>query len=116
MFVYQSPGYRHHFFSPEQYGNYQKWPTHDWYWIHRRLDDPSPPTGYPQYFQGGHIYGYGHFVLSVMLKFKLANVYVTNLVKCGLHEQSGSPMPFGAFRHECVQNCYHRYLQEEFRI
>jgi hypothetical protein len=122
MFVFQSPGKRHRFFSAVPYGNYQKWPTGEWYWIHGPLHLPPPPTGcpptgYPDYFQGGKTHGYGHFVLGVMLTFKLANVYVTNLVKCGLHDSSGKKTrPLKDFAPGCVRNCYDVFLRKELDI
>ena len=132
MFVYQSPGGRTSFFSEASYGNYRKWPSREWYWIHRPIQLPHPPvgcppTGYPEYFQGGLNYGYGHFVLGVMLTFKLAKVYVTNLVKCGLQDPSGRSKPLTSphppnvrlpdnFNPDCIRNCYDTFLKKELDI
>ena len=118
MFVYQSPGRRHDFYSEVPYGSYRKWPTRAWYWIHGPIVLPTPPPGsrspgYPQWFHGGRAYGYGHFVLGVILTFKLANVYVTNLVKCGLNDSSGRTRPLQDFNPACVANCYGKYLKQE---
>jgi hypothetical protein len=128
MFVYESPGTWHNFYDEVSFCGHRKWPTWEWYWIHRPQHFPSPPTGcpptgHPAYFQGGRRNGYGRFVLSVMFTFKLANVYVTNLVKCGLNDPSRDYLPLTSPRSQtanfncaCVRNCYDTFLKKELDI
>jgi hypothetical protein len=82
MFLYQSPGPVCDWHHEVQKGPRSKRPTSQWYWIHRR----HHLTSYPHNFKGGRSSGYGDFILSVMGTFKLADVYVTNLVKCGMND------------------------------
>lgn len=80
IFIYESPSLDYGIYKEVPYNGYEKRPSKDWYWIDR---DPNFVT-YPDLFKGGE---YGGFVLSAITTFKLANVYITNLVKCGLNNK-----------------------------
>ena len=50
------------------------------------------------------------------MTFKLANVYVTNLVKCGLNNAEGKFKGIASFKDETIDNCYKNFLKEEISI
>ena len=110
MFVYESPSLDYDIYKEVHYDKYHKHPSKDWYWIHRDWDSY---IAYPEGFKGGV---YGDFVWSAILTFKLANVYVTNLVKCGLNNAEGEFKGLASFKNETVENCYTNFLNEEISI
>lgn len=93
------------------YKGYNKHPSKEWYWINRDRDF----TTYPDGFKGRQ---YSEFVLSAMLTFKLANVYMTNLVKCGLNNAAGKfkRLSQGDFKDETIENCFSSFLKQEISI
>ena len=109
MFVFETPSRGDYNINEEvSYDGYKKHPSKDWYWIH---EDQEHIT-YPVAFKGGEY----KFVWSVTLTFKLANVYVTNLVKCGLNDTEGNYEGIESFQDETVKNCYSNFLKEEISI
>ena len=50
------------------------------------------------------------------MTFKLANVYMTNLVKCGLNNVEGKFKGLASFKKETVENCFENFLKEEILI
>jgi len=109
VFIYESPSRDWGFYKEINHQEHQKHPTKEWYWIHSDLESVE----YPSCFAGGV---YGAFVLSAMMTFKLANVYVTNLVKCSLNNSKGDFQGLASFRGECVKNCYENILSKELAI
>ncbi len=110
MFVYESPSRNYDIYKEERYNGYDKQPSKTWYWIHSDWDSP---IAYPKGFKGGV---YDEFVWCATLTFKLANVYVTNLVKCGLNNVEGNFKGLASFKNETVENCYTNFLSEEISI
>ena len=110
MFVYESPGRNNDIYKKERYNGYDKQPSKTWYWID---SDWDRPIAYPEGFKGGV---YGTFVWCATLTFKLANVYVTNLVKCGLNNAKGDYKNLDWFKDETVKTCYSNFLKEEIAI
>ena len=109
MFVYESPGLDYGIYDGVSYMGYDKRPSRDWYWIHEDQDF----VAYPEGFRGGE---YGGFVWSAILTFKLANAYITNLVKCGLNNAEGKYKGLSDFRPETVENCFSSFLKEELNL
>jgi len=109
IFVYESPSLGYDIYQEVPFEQFKKHPAKEWYWIHEDQD----PVKYPACFSGGQ---YGGFVLSAILTFKLANVYMTNLVKCGLNNKDGKFQGLGSYREECVRNCYEEVLSKELNI
>lgn len=109
MFVYETPSLDYGIYKDIEYKGCNKRPSKDWYWIH---DDQSP-VSYPERFCGGE---YGGFALSAIITFKLANVYITNLVKCGLNNKDGKFKGLSSFKDQCIDNCYHQFLKREISI
>ena len=109
IFVYESPSRDYDIYKEVPYSGKNKRPSKDWYWIDR---DPSFVT-YPEKFKGGE---YGGFVLSAITTFKLTNVYITNLVKCGLNNAEGEFKGLSDFKTETIENCFSNFLKEEISI
>ena len=85
---------------------YTKRPSKDWYWVHNDMDI----KGYPQHFKGGT---YGELVASAIFTFKLANAYMTNLIKCGLNGPEDTFKGIDCYNPLCIENCYNEFLKEE---
>ena len=109
LFVYESPSRDYGIYKPVDYKGYKKHPAKQWYWI---LEDQEM-TSYPDRFKGGE---YGGFVLSAIQTFRLANVYMTNLVKCGLNNEDGEFKGLSSFKEDTINNCYSNYLMREISI
>ncbi len=113
IFVYESPSGSSKHYKKVPYKGYNKHPSKDWYWIHPDFDFTT--YTYPEGFKGGQ---YSKFVLSAMQTFKLANVYMTNLVKCGLNNAAGKfkRLSQGDFMDETIKNCFSSFLEQEISI
>ncbi len=110
MFVFESPSVDYKIYESVKYKGYAKRPSKDWYWVHEERDMKS----FPEYFKGRV---YSEFVLSVMSTFRLSNVYMTNLIKCGMNNEDGTRFKgIDAFRNDCIKNCYKRFLRREIEI
>jgi len=109
IFLYESPSLDYGIYREVEFLGYAKRPSRDWFWLHGDQD----PVEYPARFRGGE---YGGFVLSAISTFRLANVYITNLVKCGLNDKDGMFKGLGSYNEECVKNCYHTILSKELAI
>ncbi len=96
LFVYETPSRNYGIYKEVVYKGFKKRPSKDWYWIHDDLE----PVSYPDRFCGGE---YGGFVLSAILTFRLANVYITNLVKCGLNNKRGEFRGLAHYDERCVE-------------
>jgi hypothetical protein len=91
-------------------GIHRKRPPHTWYWV----DRDQPVARYPDYFRGR---AYGTLVRSVITTFRLANAYVTNLVKCGLNNSDATAFRgIGQMQDACVRMCYGKFLSQEIAI
>jgi len=109
LFVYETPSLGYKIYREVSYKRYNKRPSKDWYWIHGDQELGSFPEG----FSGGK---YGEFVLSAIQTYKLSNVYMTNLVKCGLNNERGEFKGLSSFREETIKNCYSEFLEREISI
>jgi hypothetical protein len=109
LFVYETPSLDYGIYKTVEYKGHHKRPSKDWYWIH----DEQEPVSYPERFRGGE---YGGFVLSAISTFRLANVYMTNLVKCGLNNKEGNFKNLSFYTEETVKNCYSNFLEREIAI
>ena len=109
LFVYETPSLDYRIYKDVIYKEYKKRPSKDWYWIHKDQED----IAYPERFRGRE---YGGFVLSAIQTFKLANVYMTNLVKCGLNNEKGKFKGLSSYRDETITNCFSKFLEKEISI
>ena len=109
LFVYETPSLDYGIYKEVPFKGFNKRPAKDWYWIHDDLDLVS----YPDRFCGGE---YGGFVLSAIQTFRLANVYMTNLVKCGLNNDKKEFKGLAFYQDKCIKNCYDSFLRKEIDI
>lgn len=118
MFVMENPSNDNGIYNPVPITRngvtYNKRPARKWYWIHQPLN--LSHYGYPKFFVGGR-HGYGEFFASAIVTFKLANAYLTNLVKCGMNDADGnSYKSTDEYNPKCIKNCYDNFLQHEINI
>lgn len=109
MFVYETPSLDYGIYEDVTFGSYKKRPAKEWYWIH----NDQEAVEYPHYFRGG---AYGGFVLSAIQTFKLKNVYMTNLVKCGMNDSMGHFLGLNHYNEKTIKNCFSRILQNEIAL
>ncbi len=114
MFVMESPSRDYGIYETTKINKegqtYAKRPSKLWYWIHEKCDYVE----YPEYFKGGE---YGELVRSIIFTFKLANAYLTNLIKCGMNDDSGDSFRgIDYFDSRCIQNCYDSFLSKEIEL
>lgn len=109
LFVYETPSLDYGIYKEVPHKGYKKHPSKDWYWIH----NDQKYVAYPERFWGGE---YGGFVLSAIQTFKLDNVYMTNLVKCGLNNEEGKFRGLSSYRDETITNCFSKFLEREISI
>jgi len=109
MFVFESPSLDYGIFQDLEFNGVKKRPSKLWYWIHQ---DQSIVT-YPDKFRGME---YGAFVLSAILTFKIANAYITNLIKCGMNNSEGKYKGLNSYKQETIEKCYDQILSEEIEI
>ena len=109
LFVYETPSLDYGIYKEVECNGYRKHPSKDWYWIH----EDREPVSYPEGFRGGE---YGGFVLSAIRTFRLANVYMTNLVKCGMNNDKGSFKSLLSYQEETISNCYANFLEKEILL
>ena len=114
MFVMESPSRDYGIYETTKINKdgqtYNKRPSKQWYWIHEKCKYAE----YPEYFKGGE---YGELVRSVIFTFKLANAYLTNLIKCGMNDDSGDAFKgIDYFDGRCIQNCYDMFLSKEIEL
>lgn len=79
-----------------------------WYWIMGQSERKNEDFIYPNYFSNRE---YGWMIYSVIRTFKMANAYVTNMVKCGI-EQSGY-VTTEKYDPRAVSECINRHLVKE---
>lgn len=112
MFVYESPSKDYDIYDDEvPFNGYNKHPSKKWYWIHRDWESESYPKG----FKRGE---YDGFVWSAALTFELANVYMTNLVKCGFNNDERDFLGISSFDkneiNKTVKNCFENFLTQVY--
>ncbi len=89
-----------------------KFPAQKWYWIW----DECKVLKYPDNFSQG---SYGSLINSIINTFKIANGYVTNLVKCGMGEFSAKKETYTStenYNPEILKICKKEKLLKEINI
>ncbi|QDK81387.1 hypothetical protein EXU85_23360 [Spirosoma sp. KCTC 42546] len=109
LFILESPGSDGKIYADAN--KFSKMPTKQWYWVHdnKRFIDVSLEMNTKRK-------KYGEFFVSIMNHFKLSNVYVTNLVKCGLAVGKKNEYNIYKYDESVVANCFKEYLDKELEI
>ena len=81
-----------------------------WYWITYQSDTPNEKFVYPEYFEKKGEYGW--LVYSAIRTFKIANAYITNMVKCGMRKD-GKYLTTEDYDEKITENCIKTRLIEE---
>ena len=94
-----------------------KYPTRTWYWIHRKLIKPDDMIQkVDDYLVQGE---YGQMVYALICKYKLANAYLTNVIKCGMNNKSDFDFEKEGYlgtwwyRDDCKSTCIKEILSKE---
>lgn len=94
-----------------------KLPTHKWYWLNSRWqsDNENGLFDSNAYLKLG---SYGQMVFSLIKQYKLANAYVTNIVKCGMSNVNESAekeiaLNTDYYKEACIKKCIQKVLEKE---
>ncbi len=91
-------------------GDGKKQAPESWYWLDSRYSEPDKDYIYPNFFRQGE---YGKLVYSIINTFKIANGYLTNMVKCGMLDAKGKYVTTENYSKEIVNNCIDTHLKSE---
>ena len=93
------------------YNGYKKFPTHQWYFVNH---PNRQKYEYPDFFQGKK---YGEFFTSILFTFKLKNMYITDLIKCGMNDDGENNFKhISDYNPKCIENCLERYFYKEIQL
>lgn len=94
-----------------------KYPTRTWYWIHRKLKTPKDMV---EKFDNYLVQGvYGQMVYALICKYKLANAYLTNVIKCGMNNKNSDGSEKEGYlgtwwyKDACKETCIKEVLSKE---
>ena len=99
-----------------EYNSYKKFPTYRWYWLNQRSVKQRNPEKceYPNFFQGRK---YCEFFTSVLFTFKLKNMYITDLIKCGMNNEGKDYTDdINKYNQKCIENCLEHYFNKEIQL
>ncbi len=102
----------------------RKRPASDWYWIHHSNKKAFDQKLYEKdtYFVQGE---YGNMVAALIYQYRLANAYLTNLVKCGISDariDNNGDFVETAYKNlseyptEYIKKCVDNILIEEIKV
>lgn len=115
LFLFENPSIQYgELFEKEaiKYGKSNKYPAKKWYWVHGGYDKED--CIYPKSYKQGC---YGELIACLIKSFKLANAYMTNIVKCGMNTDDGKKYLGTEYYHEeCIKNCINNVLKKEIEI
>ena len=106
LFLMEGPGTSWDFYEEIEYNSICKKPTSEWYWIHTKHE----AYHFPQEFAGAR---YGTLFNSIIHTFKLGNAYMTNLVKCGLNNDTKGYKGIAEYDWRCLETCVENVLMKE---
>ena len=81
-----------------------------WYWISYQSDTDNNKFIYPNFFVNKE---YGWMVYSAIRTFKIANAYVTNMVKCGKCNDKKGYLTTDEYDASDINNCIEKILVKE---
>ena len=115
LFVMENPGPYTKSCREVKIDGETRYPCTWWYWINGqgRKRYKKCKFIYPDWFAKD---GYGFLVYSIINSFKIANGYVTNLVKCGIGCEDKKFKTINFYNPKIVDCCVERYLLKEAEI
>lgn len=106
LFLFENPSIRYSFY--EKHG--EKYPTKEWYFIHRDFINEDDYM-YPKQLRQGY---YAGMIYSLIKMFRLANAYATDVVKCGMNNETGDEfLGTSSYTDDCINFCVKEYLVNE---
>ena len=110
VFVFENPASvqkdKDSFYLANDHPSYPK----KWYWINNQSRTNNDNFIYPNYFKSKE---YGWMVYSAIRTFKIANAYVTNMVKCGKSNDKKSYLTTDEYDPSVIDKCIENILIEE---
>jgi len=117
MFVFENPAELSKYemgewFNHPKNKNIKKYiPNKSYYWINDRIQDPSRPRNTLQEVKDSGDY-YNIYLLYIINKYKLNNVYVTNLTKCKFYADG----KYSKYYNKICNNCIEKHFKKELLI
>lgn len=91
----------------------EKKPAQKWYWTDLNESEFNKNVKNDPLYYFGKQKSYSYQFANIIKYFRLHNVYITNIVKCGLENSSGEYQNTDKYNLEILNNCENRYLKEE---
>ena len=113
LFLFENPSIQYDglYEDKEKGWEKEKYPAKKWYWIHEgyKKEDCIYPKKYKQGCYGG-------LIASLIKTFKLANAYMTNIVKCSMNNSDGKYLGTQYYNKNCIETCIDKVLKQEIKI
>lgn len=109
LFVMENPGGMSSNYHKDL-GDRKKRAIESWYWLNCSYNEPDKAYVYPNFFRQGE---YGKLVYSIINTFKIANGYLTNMVKCGMIDENEQYVTTDKYSKIIVNNCIKEQLSRE---
>lgn len=110
LFLFENPSNDYNLYKTIKFNGMEKRPATNWYWISGdsyKEDELKYPNSLKQGYYGGMVY-------SLIKMFKLANAYVTNIVKCGMSQSDGNNyLATNCYKEGCIKKCIETHLAKE---
>lgn len=112
LFVMENPG---PYDDKGYYKTENRYLARWWYWINGQglKENRKYKFKYPEWFVQKE---YGWMIYSVINTFKIANAYVTNMVKCGIGSDNCKYKTTDYYNQKIVNKCVERYLCKELEF
>jgi uracil-DNA glycosylase len=113
LFVLENPGpCDNKIYTQVKYNGFEKFPSQQWHFVNPQ---PYPQRcEYPYHFKGGE---YGELFCSILFTFKLENMYITDVVKCGMIHENGEYLHINtSYDEKCIEYCLKNYLYKEIQL
>lgn len=112
LFVLENPGpCDNKIYTQVKYKGFEKFPSKQWHFVNPQ---PYPQRcEYPYHFKGKE---YGELFCSILFTFKLKNMYITDVVKCGMIHENKKYLHINTYDDKCIENCLKNYFYKEIEL
>ena len=112
LFVLENPGpCDNEIYTQVKYKGFEKFPSQQWHFVNPQ---PYPQRcEYPYHFKKKE---YGELFCSILFTFKLRNMYITDVIKCGMIHENGKYLHINTYDDKCIENCLKNYFYKEIQL
>ena len=91
----------------------EKRPAQKWYWVDLDVQDYNKNIENDNLYYFDKQKSYSYQFANIIEYFKLQNVYITNIVKCGLENSKGKYQNTSEYNYQIIKNCEEKFLKKE---